>query len=145
MKKIYSVVLPLVVFALFACNQVAFAVPAVSGAWKGTIMQASYTACSGLPVVMTLTQCSTGSYVVRGTFKLGNTTIPIVGKFRLDGVTLDISGTVQTTASLTSLTIVAVFVPSTGKIQITDMDNMITSFTTGQGSPYTYDLCSLSK
>jgi hypothetical protein len=148
MKKNLCIILLLTVAMCVSMGHLypAYAAPYVGGVWKGTIIKASPTACSSLSLTLTITQCYTSSNVFGGTCAIGTISIPIVGKFRTDGITIDIAGSSLSTATISesTFTAVAVYNVSTGKLTITDLD-FTTYDVSGQPSNNAYDNCTLTK
>ena len=147
MKKAYrNVLLLAVALSVISYGSISFAAPSVAGTWKGTIMKVNSTACASVAVKMALIQCSTSSNLVRGTFTVGTTSVPITGKFLSDGVTLTISGGSSTSTADAYLNVDAKYIVGTApKIQITEMDFSVYNNTTDVSSDDLYDTCILTK
>ncbi|MHC1725919.1 MAG: hypothetical protein AB9866_07935 [Syntrophobacteraceae bacterium] len=132
-----------VCFSLLAIGSSSYAAPSVAGVWKGKVLKVSPTSCSNLSITLTLIQCGTGSDLVRGTFQYGSTSIPVTGKFRSDGVTLDISGELDMYTQMELTGKYTAGTPAT--IKVSDMDINIMSTTTYTNGNLRFSSLTLTK
>jgi hypothetical protein len=96
-RKVIAVLISLGI-VLYAFGSIASAAPSLAGTWTATTKKVTPTACSAVTVALTLVQCGTGN-LVRGTLSLGTISIPVVGKVRSNGLTIDIQGSTETSTN----------------------------------------------
>jgi hypothetical protein len=138
------------------CVSPALCAPAIGGAWKGTTRAVAPGVCFPPSITLTIVQCGDTSNVIQGnlvtTLKSKSLTIPIIGKFRADGVTLDISGELWTRTSsyyydFYQVTIIGNYLGGApAKIQVGDMEILYgnTGSMAGDNNAI-YDTCTLTK
>jgi hypothetical protein len=145
MRKMASVMVLLVVFVVVLGTQ-AFAAPNIAGVWKGKVMKSTPTACTNLSATLTVIQCTTGSNLIRGTLALGSTSYPIVGRILANGITIEISGSLNTASALSQLSLTAKYIDSpTDQLQVTFIDISTVSLVTGDTLVQLYDIFTLTK
>jgi hypothetical protein len=125
MKKMATILGFFAVFVLTFCSLAFADPPPLGGSWTGWVLGATYTNCQSESVSINLYHCKSTGNLVRGTAKIGNSSIAIVGRFKVvDNIGyIYLNGEEDTATSFTNFALVGQYISSTpATIQVSEMD-----------------------